>query len=416
MCRDRNIALLVLACIGFGKNVAAAEWALKSSLEQGMHYNDNIAFSTVRKDSVVGYRLNPSLEATRKTEALDLAFKGQGDIRRYDDSRWDCNNYNLSSNNDYRIQRNTFSLSGGYNTSCSYTQQIEDTGLLTPNSQSRSYKIAPSWTWQWTPRDQLILSPSYTKTSYSNSLNNIASSTGLSYSGNESYSVNLGGSHEWTERLSLNEKFNFSNIQYTGLDSPAQNLFGFQLGANYKINRNWAASASGGPMWVDSQQSSNSVTAEQSSSLSLGSVAAINLNYNGQLTQFSAGFNNSISPSAIGQTLQTRSISANYSYRLTEHLLLGLTSNYSHSESIGGQSSRLISQFKRDYYTVAPSIAWELAKDWQLKGSYTYSSQDFKQDNNFQNLNSKNLNNGTTDSNVVMLLLDYAWDGVRISR
>jgi hypothetical protein len=413
MCRERNIALLVLACIGFGKDAGAAEWALKSSLEQEMQYNDNMAFSNVQRDSVTGYRLKPSLQATRKTEVLDLGFEGQGDIRRYDDSSWDCDNYKLGLSNDYRTERSTFSLGGGYGRSCSYIQQIEDTGLITPNSQSKSYQVTPSWTWQWTARDKVFLKPSYSKTSYNNPLNGTASNSGLNFSGNETYSVDLGGSHEWSKLLSLNEKLIFSNIQYTGSSSQNQNLFGFQLGANYKINHNWTTSVYGGPMWVDSQSSSNGTTNGRNSSLSLGSIAGISLNYDFQLTKFSTGFNNSISPSAIGQTLETSSIFANYSYRLTEHLSLDLTSNYSRSESIGNTSTN---QFNRDYFTISSSIAWKFAKDWQLKGSYTFSWQDYQQDNIFQNLNNRNLNSGTVDSNAVMFSLGYSWDGVRLSR
>ena len=134
------MALLVLASIGFGKDVAAAEWALKGSLGQQLQYNDNIALSTIRKDSVVGYLLTPSLQATRKTEVHGHWFSRAGDIRRYDDSRWNCDNYNLGLNNAYRTKRSVFSLSGGYAVSCSYTQQIEDTGLLVPNSQSINYQ------------------------------------------------------------------------------------------------------------------------------------------------------------------------------------------------------------------------------------------------------------------------------------
>ncbi|MGZ5018729.1 MAG: hypothetical protein ACXV8U_23415 [Methylobacter sp.] len=412
MCRNRNIALLVLACIGFGENVAAAEWGLKGTLDQALQYNDNIAFRTIQKSSVVGYLLAPSLEATRKTEVLDIGFSGKGDIRRYDDSRWDCDNYNLGLNNDYRTQRSIFSLKGGYSVSCSYAQQINDTGLLAPNSQSKNYKIGPSWTWQWTSLDQLTLNPSYSKTSYSNPSGGVISSTGLNFSGNETYSINLGGNHEWSKRLSLSEKLLFSNIQYTGSNALAQNLFGFQLGAKYKIDPNWAASANGGPMWVDTQQNSTSATSGQNTSLSLGSIAAINLSYSGQSTQFSTGFSNSIDPSAIGQTLQTSSIFASYSYRLTQRLLLDITSSYSRAESIGGHSSNIPNnQFKRNYYTVAPTIAWELAQSWQLKGSYVYRWQDYKNDNNFQNLNV-----GTSESNAVMLSLGYSWDGIQISR
>jgi len=82
MYRNQSIALLVLACIVPGKDVAAAEWALKGSLGQQLHYDDNISLSTIRKESVAGYLLAPSLQASRKTGALDIALEGQGDTKR----------------------------------------------------------------------------------------------------------------------------------------------------------------------------------------------------------------------------------------------------------------------------------------------------------------------------------------------
>jgi hypothetical protein len=349
---------------------------------------------------------------------LDIAFVGQGDIRRYDDSSWNCDNYNLGLNNAYRGKRSVFSLSGGYAVSCSYSQQIQDTGLLVPNNQSINYSLTPSWTWQWTSRDQLILNTSYSKTSFSNSQGGFVSSTNNGFSGNDTYTVNLGGNHEWSRRLSLNGKINFSNIQYTGSNASTQNLFGFQLGANYLINRLWTVSAGGGPLWVDTRQSSDGFSSGQNSSLSLGNVANINISYKDRLTQFSAGYSNAVNPSAIGQTLQTHSVSANYSYQLAQHLLLDLSSNFTLSKSIGGQSTdNLTSQFDRSYFTGAAGITWELVKNWKLKGSYIYSWQDFQQDQNVQILNTvNNLNVGTTDSNLVMLSLNYSWDGIRISR
>ena len=413
--------MLLLACIGFGKDAAAAEWALKGSLGQQLQYNDNIALSTIRKDSVVGYLLTPRLQATRKTGALDIAFVGQGDIRRYDVSRWDCNNYNLSSNNAYRDKRSVFRLSGGYTVSCSYSQQVKDTGLLVPNSQSENYQLTPSWTWQWTSRDQLILNALYSKTSYSNSLGGITSNAGngsLNFSGNDTYAVNLGVNHAWSPRLSLNGKLNFSNIQYTGSNASTQNQFGFQLGASYTINHYWAVSAGGGPVWVDAPQSSGGISSGQDTSLSLGNVANINISYKDQLSQFSTGYSNSVNPSAIGQTLQTHSVFANYSYQLAHHLILSLNSSFTLSKSIGGQSTNNpASQFDRSYFTGAAGITWELAKKWKLNGMYVYSWQDYQQAQNVQNLNAvTGLNVGTSDSNLVMLFLNYSWDGIRISR
>lgn len=417
--------MLALACIGFGKDVAAAEWEVKGDLGQQLEYNDNISLNPIRKDSVAGYILRPSLQASRKTEVLDIAFEGLGDIRRYDDSNWDCDNYNLTLNNQYKTKRSVYGLSGGYSVSCSYAQQITDTGLLVPNSQSEQYQIEPSWAWQWTKRDKLSLTGSYSKTSYNDSFVGVAFTDqgSLNFSGNETYTVNLGESHEWSRRLTLTGNLFYSNIEYTGLDistqgATTQNLFGFVLGANYEINKNWSFSVGGGPVWVDGAgQNFGSVSQEQSSSISLGSNANINVTYYGKLTKFSAGYSNSIDPSSLGQTLQNHNVVANYSYRFTQHLLLDLSGNFSNNQSIGGDQSTG-SQFDRTYFTTAAGIAWEPTRNWQLKGSYVYSWQDYQQeDQDVQNLQSvRNLNVGTSNSNAVMLFLNYAWDGIQRSR
>jgi hypothetical protein len=411
----RRLALITFTCIAFGKPISAAEWTLKGSLGQQLQYNDNISLSTIRKNSVVGYLFTPGAQATRKSEALDISFDGQGDIRRYNDSRWNCDNYSLNSNNAYRTKSNIFSLSGGYGVSCSYSQQITDTGLLLPNSQSENYRLAPSWAWQWTPLDRLLLDASYSKTSYSNPLSNIVSNNGnssLSFTGNDTYSVSLGDSHVWSKRLSLNGKLYFSNTQYTGQNALTQKLYGLQLGSIYSVNHLWTINTSAGPRWVDTQQSSNVATIEQNPSLSLGYVADISLSYASRLSQFSSGFSNSVNPSSIGQTLQTQSVFANYSYHLADHILLDMTSNFTHSQSIGGQSTvNSFSQFNRSYFTASPAISWEVTKNWNLKGSYIYRWQEYKQDKNVPNLYT-----GTVDSNILMLSLGYSWDGIRSSR
>jgi hypothetical protein len=420
----RKMAMFALACIGFGKDVAAAEWEVKGDLGQQLEYNDNISLNTIRKDSVAGYVLRPSLQASRKTEVLDIAFEGLGDIRRYDDSNWDCDNYNLSLNNQYKTKRSVYGLSGGYSVSCSYAQQITDTGLLVPNSQSEEYRVEPSWAWQWTERDKLSLIGSYSKTSYSNSFVGVAFNNqgSLNFSGNETYSVNLGESHEWSRRLTLTGNLFYSNIEYTGFGISAQsattqNLFGFVLGANYEIDKNWSFSVGGGPVWVDGVgQNFGSVSQEQNSSISLGSNANIDVTYDGKLTKFSAGYSNSIDPSSLGQTLQNHNVFANYSYRFTQHLLLDLSGNFSNNQSIGGGQSTG-SQFDRTYFTTAAGIAWEPTRNWQLKGSYVYSWQDYQQDQDLQNLqNLRNINVGTSHSNAVMLFLNYSWDGIQRSR
>jgi hypothetical protein len=394
---------------------------LKGKLGQQFQYNDNFSFTPIREESVAGYLLNPSFHASRRTESLNLAVEGQADIRRYNDSRWDCDNFNLGAKSEYRAQRNIFNVSGSYGINCAYSQQFIDTGLIVPNSQSESYLLAPSWTWQWTARDQLLVDASYAKTTYSDSQNGSASdSDSFSFSGNDTYSVGLGLNHQWSRRLLLNGKLYFSNIQYTGWNASTQNLFGFQVGGNYKINRLWTVNANAGPLWVyiQADDTNTMIAGASGSSWSVGHVANINLNYNGQLTQFSAGYSNTINPSAIGQTLQDQSLFASYSYRLTRHLTMDISGTYSLNQSITDTSlDNSNGQFDRAYFTVTAGITWNLTKHWQLRGSYAYSWQDYQQPQSQQNFSGlANLSTGLSESNIVMLMLNYSWDGVRLSR
>jgi hypothetical protein len=421
MCHARSLGLVVVACCFAGKDSAAAEWGVTGKLGQQFQYNDNIALTTTRKSSVVGYLLNPAFQASRKTENLDLVLDGLADIRRYSDSIWDCDNFNLAAHGEYRTRRSIFNLNGEYGVSCSYATQLADTGLIVPNTESETYRLAPSWTWQWTARDQLILDATYSRISYSNSQNGIASGDDSSviFNGNDTYTVGLGGKHQWDRHLSLNGKLYFSHIQYTGVNASTQNLFGFQLGGNYKIARFWTIDAYGGPVWVDTQDDdSSAVSSSGSSSVSVGSNVNINLNYDGPSGKLSLGYYNTVNPSAIGQTLQAQSFFANYSYYLTRHLTVDFSGNYDQSESTGGGSiDNAGSQFDRTYFTLATGITWSLTKHWQLRGSYAYSWQDYQQAQGLQNLEGiTNLNVGSSESNAVMLSLSYSWDGIRLSR
>jgi len=388
-----RIGWLVLAFVGFFRSATAAQWVVAGTLGQHLRYDDNISFSTIQKQPVFGYLLTPIVTASRKTGSLELVFEGQGDIRRYDDSRWDCDNYASGFNGRYSTKRSIFAVSGGYGYSCSYIRQLEDTGILVPTTRYENYTLAPSWTWQWTERTQLIAETSYSNTSY---IKSRRGTEAINFQGNDTYSLRLGGNHLWSRRLSLNGGVFFSNIVYTNGSLPNQNLFGFQAGANYAISRKWKASAGGGLRWLDT---------ERNTSTALDYIANLSLSYEGPLTNFSIGYSNSINPSAIGQTQQYQTVFANYSYRFAPHLSLSVAGNFSRNSSFDGQSSgNSTDTLDRDYLNVSAGLVWQFAKNWEIKGSYEYRWQQYRQD----------IGNG--ESNTVTLSLSYAWEGIRAFR
>lgn len=402
MYRRGTIVWLALACTG----ARASEWGeLKGSLGQQVLYNDNIQLNATQKQPVFGYVLTPSGQLSHNTETFDIGLNAQGNIRRYDQSLWDCEGYNLGLNTRYKTRRSGFSMAGGYGVSCAYAQQAQQTGVVVPGVQATSYSLAPSWTWQWTPRSQLNLGATYTKRSYGSGSASAAAGTGSTgYKNYDSYTANLGLSHAWSRDLSLEGGVYFMNNQYAGATGSTQTLYGFQLGGSYVISQHWVANVEGGLRLADIQQNTVAGSLSTANSSSLGTTANLKISYNDRLTRFSTGYSNMVIPSSIGQTLQTQTVSANYAYQLAPHLSWDTNASFSHSQSIAGPSAiataNASSAYDRDYFTVATALAWELARDWKLTGSYAYRWQKYKQQANY------------ADSNIVMLSLNYAWDGI----
>lgn len=403
---------LGLACYGIPGYVQAAQWALSGDLAQQLQYNDNMNFTATQKDAEFGYRLLPALKAGLKTPAWQTQFLGQGDIRRYDHPRWDCDAYLLGLDNHYAVRRNSFSLAGGYSLSCAYQQQLTDTGILVPNTQVENFRVAPSWQWRWTRRSEISLETGYSKTNYGKT--NLATlptngstpdnplSTG--FIGNKSYSLRLGANHRYNRQTTLNGGTYFSRVEYTEPGTATQEIYGFQFGVNYAPHRRWLLSLGAGPRWTHFE-AVNLLGSEQAAHTVLGNVGNISLNYKDRGHRFSIGYSNSISPSAIGQVQDYHNAFLDYTYRVSRRVVLETSVNFLHSEAVDpGPSGNSADNFKRDYVSASAAVSWEFAKDWRLQAGYTYRWQEYRQ------------TSATIESNTAMLSVSYSWEGIQGSR
>lgn len=389
--RNKTCGLIgAVVGISWTMAVTAADWQTQATLKQQLSYNDNMRLSTTSRESVFGYGLNPGVAASRKTEDLTLGVEASGDIRRTDNERWDCDNYAVETADQYHLRRNGFGFVGGYSQSCVYLQQLGDTGLLAPKVQYRSFRLAPSWNWQWTARDQLVVDATYSKTDYNQDSSNLSSF----FRGNETVLVNAGGNHQWDPRLSLNGGLFFSDIRYTDGLIPEQKIYGLQLGANYDVSRTLKISLGGGPRWVDSQ----SIPTIQGVTR-LGHVVNVRMSYEGVINRFMAGYSNSINPSAIGEVLQYQSLFGNYTYRLQQDISLNLDAQLSRMESIA-EISRF-GTFNRDYMAFSAGMNWQFTNDLELMLRYGYRYQQY------------DAIRGTALSNSIMLGLNYNFDVLR---
>jgi len=411
MDRDGKVWLASLVLVMQGQIAVAAEWKITGALWQGVQYDDNIGMTENAKP-VYGYLLRPSLSANWNTAVMNLGITGSGDIRRYDNVRWDCDNFSFGLNQRYLRQRNVFSLAGGYSQSCSYSQQIADTGILVPNRQLESYNLAPAWNWQWTPRDQLSLSPSYSQNRYSTveSANNVG--TAVDYQSNKTYNLYLSEKHQWNRRLSFNGGLFFSYTEYTGTGASTQNVSGFQLGGEYAITRFWSVNAGGGGRWVQRPPTSGLFNGGDSGGSPLFiSIANLALSYTGRRMDYSLGYSRTVNPSSFGQASEYNSVDTKYSYKITRDLSFNIDGSFLNSQAVG-QSVNQAAQ-NRFYYTATTGLMWKFSTDWQVSASYRYRYQEYPDVQGGQAINTLA---GAQESNAFMLDLKYNWNGLRDSR
>ena len=407
---DGKFLLITLVLIVHRQIAVADEWKVSGALDQEALYNDNIA---MRADpsAVFGYLLKPRLQADWSTAVMKVGVNGSGDIRRYDDQRWDCDNFSLGANQQYLQKRHVFSVSGEYSQRCSYSQQLEDTGILVPNNQMESYSISPVWNWQVTPLDGLTLSPSYSETNYSRTQvdNNLA--TNVNYRNNKTFSANLSETHNWSRRLSTNVGLFYSDTEFSNAGSThSQSVFGFQLGGKYLISRAWSVNAGGGLRWVQQPFSVNTGSDSGNGSPLLAEVGNLDLVYKGRFIDYSLSYTRSINPSAYGQLFDYSSLSSRFSYQITKELSFDLNGSISENQTIG--QAEVQAANNRTYYSASTGLTWKFAKAWRLSASYRYQRQEFPD----ASAQASGAFANTRESNAVMLNLNYNWDGWRVSR
>jgi hypothetical protein len=391
MYRSKSAGYVVLMFAGCIKIAVAADWKLEGTLGQALQYNDNIALNA-QKEPVFGYVLTPGLRVQSNGQVFDLSLKGEGDIRIYDDSRWNCENYKITLANRYRSNggRSIFELNGDYSRTCTLVQQLTDTGLLLPRTQSESYHIAPSWTWRWTPVDRVDINTSYSRQSYT--APKIFPGGVSPLSNNDTFNITIGETHDWSKRLLSKGSVFFTNTDFSGAQNSNQNYFGFQFGVNYLISRRWSVNVEGGPQWINSNAHWPGTSSERADSMMLGGMGRIDLIYKGQSHDFLFNISSSASPSSLGRLQQYTSVGIKYNHRITKRLMLDLKGNFLHSQSLAKQGLG----FDRNYFVASIGLLWEPVKHWQLKGEYNYQQQEYKQENIIE-----------AESNNVTLSLNY---------
>jgi len=367
----------------------AAEWSLSGTANPSLEYDDNVFMRDSDKLGDYHARVKPTLKIMHQLENTETSLSAGYVLDRYDAlSELDTENPFISINTQYNTQRSQWGLDVNYAEGTSRDDAADDTGDFETNSISTTESISPSFSYQLTERDALLVNASYSTREYS--------TTDFSNSRNRQLSTSW--QHQFTERFNGGVSLSFSNNKSNDLTSfTDDDTYNLSLTTDYNLSEIWAVNGSVGVRQLNSERTDGFGDTDKNNSS--GSSLDLNISYKGDVNTASFGLSRSIAPSSTGEVNEQDKISASWSRDLTENLSTQISASFQTTNSADGADND-----ERENITFSPSVNWKFSPDTSLGLSYKYRQQ-------------KESDTGTNaSSNAIMLTLNYNWDGLRVSR
>ncbi|NOU22352.1 MAG: hypothetical protein HOO93_11300 [Methyloglobulus sp.] len=401
-----------------------ADWSLKANVDQSLGYDDNVRMVRQGQPSQgpqgsFKYMLVPVLSFLHNTDVSEIRATVSYGTQIYTDIpqfNQDIQNYGLSGL--YKTKNFDWGITTKYSITPSRNTAAQDSGNFNNNSDRNSWTVSPSISYKIDEVNSLMVSPSYSETSYTTT----ASSSGgtdpnTNFRNNTTFNLNLGWQRVWTERYkstaglfySMYEAQQTQTSQPSGQGSVGPTSFdsvGINYSNVYEWSENWNLLGTVGIRHTESNSNGNgNGNGNGNKSSSFGFLADVGVNYSGE--NFSSGLHlsRSLNPSSQGQLQEQTSIGLNFSYRIIERLSTSFAANYQESTLVNS-----ISSSARKNIVIQPSISWQLTPELALGGSYRYRFQDGSTNNSII------VANGVAESNLFMLTLNYNWQGFKLSR
>jgi hypothetical protein len=348
--------------------------------------NDNATLNQNTKEQTLGAILSPQLRLGHRSEALDLNLTARIDLNGY------AVNSQLSSVDDHfdlhsaykASELSTLSLDAGFHQDTILNNPEDNPGQLVNNVRVTTLSATPSWSYQLSELDRLDMSAGYLNKTYGGGSN--SGLTDYSF-----YDASAGWFHRLTEIDALSTSLSYSRYEPQGAftSSGSAHIFDAQLGWKHDFSEVLHLQVSGGP--------SLTLTEENGP----GSGTSTNFVFNGSLgltyrlgeqTDLQANLGRKSEPTSNGQVQVRDRIGLTLTYRWNELTTLRFLGSYVGSEGSSGSSS---TDNLGQYFSIEPSVTWQLRNDLELGLSYRLQEETFRNPS------------GDAMSNAVFLTLTY---------
>jgi len=290
----------------------AAEWKVDAAIKQNISFDDNVKMTEKAENSLI-YALTPTINFSRRTEVSAINAKINYGIQRYlsiKELNRNLQRYDLSG--DYLTARSFWKLALFLSITPARDTAVQDSGNFSSNATKLTRSIAPLVTYQVTERDRLIVSPSYSKVTYSSS----------DFSDYNNSRINFSWEHQWTERYSNAVNWFYSTFDSINLGDnitreTTSSSYGVNLSTTYWWSENLKLSSTLGLRVTESKNTLGN-RLEKTSGIGFLSDAAAN--YKGENYSINFNFSRSLVPSSNGQLNEQNRVSLNVNYKITEKL------------------------------------------------------------------------------------------------
>jgi len=351
----------------------AAEWSAEPSLGVKGQYNSNLILTAAPHNDVYSHWISPGVKFAGSTENLDVSGRAAADfIRYYGGSEQGLTNLYFPLSMKYGLEKETLGFNGEFTRDNTLMGELLQTGVVLGFTQRNLWSLAPSWTHAFTERLSLQSTYNYSNATYEN-----GARLGLL-----DYEVH-GGSFALSYRLSENNQMqvvgNYTNFSVPTANALRSNIAGSQLSMTHSFTETITATLAGGPQLV-----SSSIHFGPARITDTQTVWVANANLRKQWDDGDAQLTVSreIFPSGFGLLILTERVGVTFSKDLTERLTLSLNGQVYLASSLASKVAPNALPENR-YINVTPRLTWKIDQWWGVDVAYTYGRRDVESFNQF---------------------------------
>lgn len=348
------------------KGANAAEWSAESSLAVRGIYNSNLLLTAAPHEATWGQWVSPGMKYAGATENFEVSGRTDADFVQYyggNDQTLTNMNFPLSMN--YRTERETFALDGGFTRDNTLMGELQQTGVVLRFTQRNYWNVAPSWTHALTERLSVQAGYQYSSASYE-------SGAQLGLVDYTTHGASTGLSYRPTERDVIRATGMFTNFHAPEASDLRSNIYGGQVEWMHDFTESITGSISGGGELVSSEIHAGSMSPKDTQTVWVGS-ATLFKKWEDSTLKLEA--RREVYPSGFGLLLQTSRVGIGITKDMTERLRFSLDAAAYLAESVGSPLTGVTFP-KNRYITVTPSVHWRMAEWWALDVNYTYANRE----------------------------------------